>query len=230
MDDQDKLLETLLEENERTKRQVKELAEELGKKDRIVLLSRAQVAFSMPVAGTSGPPTTTMASTQTEGASLVTAPPTTIQQRVDLAIPPAIVPAAQLVEMSPPPITTAPLDPPIIEVQGPTPQNSQEGETGTSLLKVPPAHTEPASTEPDPSRRSRTRSRSPAPNPSDLRRSPRLASPLPSNIAESTPSSATDPTEPRRSPRLATPGPSSGLLKRPSPPADDEPPAKRRRD
>ena len=138
MDNQDKLLEMLLEENEWTKTQVKELAEELGKKDRIVILSRAQVAFSMPVAGTSGPPTTTMASTQTEGDSLVTATPTTIQQRVDLAIPPAMLPSAQLVEMSPPPITNAPLDPPTIEVQGPTPQNSQEGKTGTSLLKVLP--------------------------------------------------------------------------------------------
>ena len=163
MDDQDKLLETLLEENEQTKRQVKELAEELGRllvvvykclgkaEEQIVLLSRAQVVFSMPVAGTSGPPTMTMASTQTEGASLVMATPTTIQQRVYLAIPSAIVPVAQLVEMSPPPITTAPLDLPTIEVQGPTPQYSQEGETGTSLLKVPPAHVEPASTEPDPS-------------------------------------------------------------------------------
>lgn len=143
------------------------------------------------------------------------------------ALPPAPAPA-------PPSTVPPPLPPPpTIEVQGPTPQNSQEGEKATGLLEVPSA---PALSAPQagPSRQSRSRSRSPV-DPATLRRSPRLASPGPSiadptppPLPETTPGTVTEPTVPRRSPRIVTPTPSPGSLKRSATPGDKGPAKKRR--
>jgi hypothetical protein len=133
---------------------------------------------------------------------------------------PAAMPPALDTQMLAAPPSTAP-SPPTIEVQGPTPLNSQEGDKAASLLEVPMAPALSAAI-PGPPRRSWSHSRSPAPNPADCRRSSRLVTPTPSVVA--TPS----PQEPRRSPRIATPSPASGSRKRSSPPADKEPPAKKR--
>jgi len=138
------------------------------------------------------------------------------------AIPPAPAPPSTV----PPPIPP----PPTIEVQGPTPQNSQEGEKAAALLEVPVQPGIPAATQPGPQRQSRSRSHSPAVNPAEVRRSPRLATLSPSAAAERTPSpgTVTDPTVPRRSPRIASPAPSPGSLKRSATPVDKGPAKKRR--
>lgn len=222
MDDQERLVEKVndrnalmqqrlqevTEELEARKRELTEVYQRLGQaEERITLLGRPQEVLEMAAAAP--PPTTAASSTQTEG------PPALDAQRP--AAPPSAVPP-----------------PPTIEVEGPTPHNSQEGEKATGLLVVPPAPALSTATQAVPWRQSRSRSRSPVANPADLRRSPRLATPTPSAVAEPSPppvaeTTPGEPTVPRRSPRLATPDPSPGSLKRSSTPADKEPPAKKRR-
>jgi hypothetical protein len=224
-------------------REITDVYVRLGRaEERIALQSRALEALNNPAA----PPTTTAASTQTEDPSPLSAmllapnPPTApvdttaaLTQKGDVPMAegstmplgedvgrPSAMPPALNTQTPAAPLSTAPL--PTIEVQGPTPLNSQEGDKAASLLPVPlaPAPALSAAISGSP-RQSQSRTRSPAPNPADCRRSPRLATPIPSVVA------APSPQEPRHSPRIAMPSPASGSRKRSSPPADKEPPAKK---
>jgi hypothetical protein len=235
-------LQEVTEELEDRRQELAGVYQCLGQaEERIALQSWAQEALDKLA-----PPTTTVASTQTEDPSrlpampLADVPPTppvpttagSIQQEVvpmaegptmpsgeEIGVPPALdtqTPAA-------PPSTAPP--PPTIEVQGPTPLNSQEGEKVAAFLEVPTAPAFSGATPGGPPRRTQSRSRSPAPNPADCRRSSRLATPTPSVVAVASPVPVV---EPRHSPRIATPSPSPGSLKRSSTPADKEPPVKKR--
>lgn len=221
-------------------REITDVYVRLGRaEERIALQSRALEALNNPAA----PPTTTLASTQTEDPSPPSAmppapnPPTVHVDTTAASTQKGDVPMAEGPTMpsgekvggpsampAAPPSAAPP--PPTIEVQGPTPLNSQEGNKAASLLEVPTAPALPAAIPGGSPRQSRSRSRSPAPNPADCRRSPRLATPTPSVVAAPSPPPVE---EPRRSPRIATPSPASGSRKRSSPPADKEPPAKKRR-
>jgi hypothetical protein len=209
--------------------------------ERIALQSRALEALNNPAA----PPTTTAASTQMEDPSSPSAPNPltpavhttaastqtgdvpvaegpTMPSGEEVGRPSAMLPALDT-QTSAAPSSAAP--PPLtIEVQGPTPLNSQEGDKAASLLEVPTAPAPPAAIPGGSLRQSRSHSRSPAPNPADCHRSPRLATPTPSVVAAPSPPPVE---EPRRSPRIAMPSPASGSRKRSSPPADKEPPAKK---
>jgi hypothetical protein len=195
--------------------------------ERIALQSRALEALKNPAA----PPTTTAASTQMEDPSPPLAMPpapnpstpavhTTVAstQTGDVPMaegltmplgeevghPSAMPPALDTQTPAAPPSTAPP--PPTIEVQGPTPLNSQEGNKPASLLEVPTAPALSASIPGSP-RRSRRRTHSPAPNPADCRCFPQLTTPTPSVVA------APSPQEPRCSPHIATPSPASGSHK-----------------
>jgi hypothetical protein len=284
MEDQDKLVDTLVDLVHQTRQRVEELSDELIERNQVVrvlqkhlhkaeeqisLLSTPVTDTTMPLATTSrravdsnvppaiDPLISPLATTPPAIQAPVVLPPATSE----LVKPPlatlvnaptmdtgtvskhapsqitlgdsSTVGGATMIPTAPEPDTATNMAPPlqpVIQVQGPTPQNSQEGESkktgllevpaateapaarksrsrstsvdpaeprrspqltspcpssgmqgeenkGTGLLRLPPAGADRVSTTPDSSRCSRTRSRSPAPVSSDLRRSPRLASP-----------------------------------------------------
>jgi hypothetical protein len=210
-------------------REITDVYVRLGRaEERIALQSQALEALNNPAA----PPTTTAASTQTEDPSSPSAMPPapnpstpavhttaastqmgdvpmaegpTMPSGEEVGRPSAMPPA--LDTQTPAAPSSAAPPPPTIEVQGPTPLNSQEGDKAASLLEVP---TPPAAIPGGSPRQSWSRSCSPAPNPADCRRSPRLATPTPSVVATPSPSPVE---EPRRSPQIATPSPASGSRK-----------------
>jgi hypothetical protein len=144
-------LQEVTEELEDRRRELTEVYQRLGQaEERIALQSRAQEALDKLA-----PPMTTVASTQTEDQSRLPAdvPPTppvpttagSIQQQVvpmaegpttpseeETGVPPALDTQTAAAPPTAPP-------PPTIEVQGPTPLNSQEGEKVAAFLDMPTA-------------------------------------------------------------------------------------------
>jgi hypothetical protein len=147
MDDQDRLVEKLVQQNAWTEQQLWEVSQELeGRKRELTKvykrLGQAEERIRLQdwprevldMAAAVPPPTTTEGSTQTEE-----------------------VPMAEGPKMpSPAPASSAPLAP-TIEVQGPTPHNSQEGKKAPDLLEVPTAPALPPAIEAGPLRQSQSR-------------------------------------------------------------------------
>jgi hypothetical protein len=132
------------QELEGQKRELTEVYKRLGQaEERIRLQDQPREVLDMVVA--ISPPMTTEESTQTEEVPMAEGPkmPSGQETSLPLAMPPA-------------PASSAPL-PPMIEVQGPTTHNSQEGKKAPDLLEVPTAPALPPAIEAGPLRQSQSR-------------------------------------------------------------------------